>query len=80
MMGLLDEIKTLNQPQQRGCAVADILNSLDNADRKDLEAALADATLTHKAITTALVQRAYKLHPAGKQVAKHRRGECSCRV
>ena len=79
-MGLLDEIKTLNQPQQRGCAIADILSGLDKPDRADLEAALADAALTHKAIAIALATRGYKVHPAGKQVAKHRRGECACRA
>lgn len=79
-MGLLDEIKTLNQPHQRGCAVADILSALEAKDRAELEAALQDATLTHKAIATALINRGYKVHPAGKQIAKHRRGECACRA
>ena len=79
-MGLLDEIKTLNQPHQRGCAIREILAALEKKDHDELEAALADATLTHKAIATALINRGYKVHPAGKQVAKHRRGECACRA
>lgn len=79
-MGLLDEIKTHNQPVPRGCVVRDTLAALSKGEREELEAALADAMITHKAIALALVNRGYKVHPAGKQVAKHRRGECACRA
>jgi uncharacterized membrane protein YgcG len=80
MMGLLDEIQTHNQPVSRGCVVRDTLDALSKEERAELEAALQDATITHKAIAVALINRGHKMHPAGKQVAKHRRGECACRA
>ena len=79
-MGLLDEIHTLNQPPQRGCVVAEALMALPKDDQAELDAALADASITHKAIAVALLNRGYKVHPSGKQVAKHRKGECACRA
>lgn len=77
-MGLMSEIETLNKPRSQGCVVADILGVLNAEDREDLEAALAEATIQHRAIAKALIGRGYRINPDGKAIGRHRRGECAC--
>ena len=77
-MSLIDEISVHNAPAPRGCAIATARESLSESDQKDLDAALENAEYTHRAIARALANRGFKIHPAGKQVARHRRRECEC--
>lgn len=77
-MGLMDEISAHNAPQPRSCVIGSTLSELDAKDAADLEACLADPGITHAAIAKALSNRGFKVHPAGKQVARHRKGECEC--
>jgi hypothetical protein len=76
-VGLLDEIAEESRPPVVRCSVAVVLDDLPDAERTELEAALADpATYTHRAITTVLKRRGYDMHD--KRVANHRKGECAC--
>ena len=77
-MGLMDEIATLNKPRPQGCSVADALARLDKQDAQDLEHALADASIQHRAIAKALIARGIRVGQDGKAIARHRKGECSC--
>ena len=77
-MGLMDEIATLNKPRSAGCVIAETLGALDKQDAADLEAALADATIQHRAIGKALIARGVRIGQDGKAIARHRKGECSC--
>jgi hypothetical protein len=76
-MGLLDDIAKESRPAPVVCSVAVVLDDLPDADRAELEAALADpVTYTHRAITRVLNRRGYDMHD--KRVANHRKGECAC--
>lgn len=78
-MGLLDDITMTNaalRPNQ--CAIRHALDEMAEADRDDLEAALADISITHVAIARVLNQRGYPVGTHGKSVAAHRRGQCGC--
>jgi hypothetical protein len=76
-MGLLDEIAEESRPPVAQCSVAAVLDSLPDAERAELEAALADqATYTHSAITRVLNRRGFDMHD--KRVASHRKGACVC--
>ena len=77
-MSLLEEIEVFNQPRTTGCRVAEIIASLDKSDRDDLEAALANPAIQHRAIGKALSQRGFALGNDGKTIARHRKGECAC--
>lgn len=75
-MGLLADIQSESAGTPRRCSVADLLDSMTDADAKDLESALADPAIPHTAITRALNKRGHDMHD--KRVAAHRRGECAC--
>lgn len=74
-MGLLDEMKKLTA-QPIPCTLKTISAQLDELDRADLEAALADSTVPYRAIVEALRARGFKI--AGETVAKHRKCICAC--
>lgn len=75
-MGLLDDIQAEAAPRPTACSIAKVLEQLDPAEAKDLEAALADESITHTAITRVLNRRGFNMHD--KRVAGHRRGVCAC--
>ena len=76
-MGLLDEIAEESRPPAPACSMALVLADLPDAERTELEAALADpAAYTHSAITRVLKRRGYEMHE--KRVAAHRKGQCAC--
>jgi len=75
-MGLLADIQAEAPSGPDKCSVSILLDALDEADRKDLEAALADGSIPHTAISRALTKRGHDMHD--KRVAAHRRGECAC--
>lgn len=77
-MSLMDEIAVLNKPRQQGCVVADTRSVLDKQDAAELDAALADVSIQHRAIAKALAARGVKIGQDGKAIARHRKGECSC--
>ena len=78
-MSLMSEIKTYNEPRTIGCTIESILAEFgDQEDIDDLNAALLDASITHTAIARALAGRGYTINKNGKQVARHRKGECQC--
>jgi hypothetical protein len=77
MGSLLQEIGDESRPQKPTCSVAAILDSLDPAERAELEAALDDQiNYTHTAITRVLNRRGFDMHD--KRVASHRKGLCAC--
>lgn len=74
---LLDSIKAENYSgPSPGCTIGQLLESMPEADRKDLVVALADPTIQHTAIVRALKNRDYPVKPSA--VPRHRKGECSC--
>ena len=75
-MGLLADIQAEAPTGPTQCSVAILLESLPEADARDLVAALADPGIPHTAITRALNKRGHNMHD--KRVAAHRRGECAC--
>lgn len=78
-MGLLEEIHQTNDATRPNlCVVHQILDEMSDTDRKDLEAALADVSITHVAIARVLHQRGYPVGTHGKSVAAHRRDQCGC--
>jgi len=77
-MGLIDEMRTESKPRHQGCVIASIFTHLKGEDFDDLHTALSDATITNVAITKVLRQRGHNCDKSGKQVARHRRGECQC--
>jgi hypothetical protein len=77
MGSLLDEIGDESRPQKPTCSVAAILDSLDPAERADLQAALDDQiNYTHSAICRVLNRRGFDMKQ--KRLAIHRKGECAC--
>lgn len=67
------------EPNQRyyPCNVAELLKTLEDADRKILEEALADdKKWSAYGLHAALKARGLKLND--KAIVKHRSGECSC--
>ena len=75
-MGLLADIQAEAPTGPTQCSVSILLDSLPEADAKDLVAALDDPGIPHTAITRALNKRGHQMHE--KRVAAHRRGECAC--
>ena len=65
-----------SRPRRATCGVTKVLGSLSDADRKVLEAALADPDVTHAAIERVLAAEGIEL-PQGT-VRRHRHGECAC--
>ena len=77
-MSLMDEIATLNKPRSQGCCVAEALAGLDKQDAAELDAALGEASIQHRAIAKALIARGFRVGQDGKAISRHRKGECSC--
>jgi hypothetical protein len=76
-VGLLDEIAEESRPRAIRCSVAVVLDDLPDAERKELEAALADqATYTTTAICRVLTRRGFDMKH--KRLSNHRKGECAC--
>jgi hypothetical protein len=76
-VGLLDEIAEESRPPVVRCSVAVVLDDLPDAERKELEAAIADpATYTTSAICRVLNRRGFDMKH--KRLANHRKGECAC--
>lgn len=76
-MGLLDEIKQLHEPT-KNCIVSNLLASLDADDRKELVAAIGNATIQTSKIVVVLKRRGHKI--SEKSMWKHRRNGCTCDV
>jgi hypothetical protein len=78
-MGLLDDIKEVSSAKRdNGCPIHQTLKRMSSEDQADLDAALADPTVTHVAIARVLNQRGYPIGTNGKGVAAHRREQCGC--
>ena len=76
-MGLLDEIQQLNEPT-KCCIVGNLIDALDDDDRKELLAAIDDPNIQSSKIVIALKRRGYKM--SDKSMWKHRRKECACDI
>lgn len=77
--GLMEDIKTeTTTAHKRQCPVAKCREELDAEDRKDLDAALADWTMTHVGIARALAKRGLVNVGSTKGIAAHRKGQCGC--
>ena len=76
-MGLLDEIQQLNEPN-KSCIVGNLIDALDDDDRKELLAAIDDPNIQSSKIVIALKRRGYKM--SDKSMWKHRRKECACDI
>jgi hypothetical protein len=76
-MGLLDEIQQLNEPT-KSCIVGNLIDALDDDDRKELLAAIDDPNIQSSKIVIALKRRGYKM--SDKSMWKHRRKECACDI
>ena len=76
-MGLLDECRQEQASRKSSqCRIGAVLEKMDEKDRADLEAALADSNIQHVTIGNVLRQRGYDI---GKHsVPTHRRGICGC--
>lgn len=59
------------------CTAATVLDTLTDADRAALIAALADRSITVTVIVNALTQTTGK-KPSRSGLERHRRGECAC--
>jgi hypothetical protein len=80
-MGLLEEIRESTLKTGSLCSVRRLLDALSPRDCRDLEAALADASLTSAAIARAMNKRADKTGVRfrnGDMITRHRRGDCRC--
>ena len=75
-MGLLDDIRALDAQPERNCVFGDFIATLPPADQADVTTALADMTITTKAIFVACRNRGYV--GGDTVVRRHRRGECLC--
>ena len=76
-MGLLDETQQLNEPT-KCCIVGNLIDALDDDDRKELLAAIDDPNIQSSKIVIALKRRGYKM--SDKSMWKHRRKECACDI
>lgn len=77
-MSLFDEFKAESKPRQYKCIVNSIFESLDENESADLQAALDDPSITNSAIARVLAARGFPVTPEGKQIARHRKGDCVC--
>jgi L-ribulose-5-phosphate 3-epimerase UlaE len=74
-MGILDGLEPIRA--SRSCKTRNVLESLDEKDRKVLEQALADPNKwTSYALSKALGERGIIIK--SDTLKTHRRGECSC--
>ena len=75
---LLDEIErlTARKADQRSCSIKEILLSLGDKDRADLQLALDNPNFTHAIIREVLVERGHSL--SASTVSRHRRRQCGC--
>ena len=74
---LIDDIKQQNRrPNGPLCTVGVAISKLEGEDRNDMITALADRTITARAIMTALANREIVL--TMNPTIRHRRGECAC--
>jgi hypothetical protein len=79
-MSLRDAIAQADITAKKGppCSVGVIINQLSPDDLVALNDALADLTITGRAITAALTAEGYKVRDYA--VNRHRRGICMCGV
>jgi hypothetical protein len=77
-MSLFDEFKAESKPRHYRCAIEVVFESMSSEDAADLRDALADPFITHSAIARVLASKGFNVTPDGKQVAKHRKGDCVC--
>lgn len=76
-MGLLEDIaEEQSKTVPNRCPVAALGEQLSPADLADLDAAMANDSIRHVAISRAL--RARGLDVSEKATAAHRRGTCAC--
>jgi hypothetical protein len=73
-MGMFDDLKL--QEKQWPCKVRDLLNSLDDSDRKVLTTIMKDSRWTNEALARAINERGFNI--VGITLGRHRRGACSC--
>lgn len=77
MKSLLNDIMSQNtRPYAHGCGFVRFLADLKPEDRKDLEQALLDETITGSAIHRALRNNGYAI--SGNMIRRHRRKDCPC--
>lgn len=74
-MSLAAEVAALAVPRAR-CSLARVADSLDDADRADLRALLADPDVLGSLISRALIARGHNVKP--HTIQRHRRGMCAC--
>lgn len=75
-MSLADLAKAPARPGRKECSVAWIASQLDEQDRADLEAAIANPSAALEAISKALSQMGY--HIAAQTIGRHAHGSCLC--
>lgn len=76
-MGLMDDILDANVKPSKMCLFYEFVVSLNDENRKDLEEALADQTITSQAIFVAC--RKYGYTRGESVLRRHRRRDCACR-
>lgn len=77
-MSLFDEFKAESKPRHYKCIVDIVFESLDQSEASDLQAALDDVSITNSAIARVLASRGFPVTSDGKQIARHRKGDCVC--
>ena len=75
-MSLLAEVAALAGPTRTRCSVGQAATALDETDRADLVALLADLQVPGSLISKALLARGHNVKP--QAVQRHRRGHCAC--
>ncbi len=75
-MGLLDEIHAAAPTRKRPCSVATLMATMSKEDAKQLSTALADPSISHMAISNALVARGCDMEY--QRLMRHRNGRCGC--
>jgi hypothetical protein len=77
-MGLIDDIKQANAAVKKGptCGMAVIINSMAEAEARELQAAMDDESIKGTIIAKVLSERGYSI--SGHTVSYHRRKACSC--
>jgi hypothetical protein len=77
MTSLMNQILSQNtRPAVNGCGLVRFLAELKPEDRKDLEQAMQDETITGSAIQRALRNNGYAI--SGNMIRRHRRKDCPC--
>ena len=75
-MGLLDDMKNARPRVGGQCSVPGFLASLDETDRADVVAALADPLIAATSIAAILQGKGHRISATTLQ--RHRRGGCLC--